>query len=311
VGYRVRARLHVRDGAAGFFREGTHTLCSAASTGQLRAETGDAVGAVLSALGDARQRCDAVIVSENVEGDERLIHLEMLDGSLPREPVTTAAVNGVTGLTTRAGETVVPLWGASTVTDRASALFGAVLPDGVAAEVCWRRGPLSFFQGNRFLTGILAAHVIASVRGDRVADCYSGVGLFAIPLAARGVFVTAIEADVHAAADLASNSRPYEGRVDARRETTERALAALTPRTIDTVIVDPPRTGLSADVSASLGRLAPATIVYVSCDPATLARDTARLSLLGYRLADLRAFDLFPNTAHVESVALFGRATGN
>jgi 23S rRNA (uracil1939-C5)-methyltransferase len=71
------------------------------------------------------------------------------------------------------------------------------------------------------------------------------------------------------------------------------------------VIVDPPRTGLSKEAGERLARLAAPRIVYVSCDPPTLARDARRLLDAGYRLHSLRAFDLFPNTPHVESLAVF------
>jgi tRNA/tmRNA/rRNA uracil-C5-methylase (TrmA/RlmC/RlmD family) len=72
-----------------------------------------------------------------------------------------------------------------------------------------------------------------------------------------------------------------------------------------TVIIDPPRTGLSKDATAGILRQAPVRIVYVSCDPATLARDARKLLDAGYRLDALRAFDLFPGTPHVESLAVF------
>jgi 23S rRNA (uracil1939-C5)-methyltransferase len=73
------------------------------------------------------------------------------------------------------------------------------------------------------------------------------------------------------------------------------------------VLTNPPRTGMDAAVTAALERLAPARLVYVSCDPATLARDVSRLP--SYRVADLRTFDLFPQTAHVETVAVLERAS--
>jgi 23S rRNA (uracil1939-C5)-methyltransferase len=70
-------------------------------------------------------------------------------------------------------------------------------------------------------------------------------------------------------------------------------------------VVDPPRTGMTDDAVAALVRLGPPRIVYVSCDAPTLARDAAKLSAAGYRLASIEGFDLFPNTAHVETVAVF------
>jgi 23S rRNA (uracil1939-C5)-methyltransferase len=78
-------------------------------------------------------------------------------------------------------------------------------------------------------------------------------------------------------------------------------------RAPELVVTNPPRTGMDARVTAALERLGPERVVYISCDPATLARDLARLT--GYRIALLRAFDLFPQTAHVETVALLERAS--
>jgi 23S rRNA (uracil1939-C5)-methyltransferase len=77
----------------------------------------------------------------------------------------------------------------------------------------------------------------------------------------------------------------------------------------DTVVLDPPRTGVSPEAISGLIGLAPPRVVYVSCDPATLARDVRRFSEAGYRLDHIEAFDLFPNTAHVETLAVLVRTT--
>ena len=77
----------------------------------------------------------------------------------------------------------------------------------------------------------------------------------------------------------------------------------------DTLIVDPPRTGISPEAMTSAVRIGPARIVYVSCDPATMARDARRLLDGGYTLTSLRAFDLFPNTPHIEALGVFDVAT--
>ena len=78
----------------------------------------------------------------------------------------------------------------------------------------------------------------------------------------------------------------------------------------DTLIVDPPRTGMSKEAGEAVARIGAPRVVYVSCDPPTLARDARRLLDAGYRLASVQGFDLFPNTAHVESLAVFDRAVG-
>jgi 23S rRNA (uracil1939-C5)-methyltransferase len=158
----------------------------------------------------------------------------------------------------------------------------------------------SFAQVNVRVAERLHAHVLALVRGvdpRRVVDAYAGTGATAIPLAREGRMVTAIEWD-HDAVErlrkqLPAPSSAIAGRVE---DNLDRVLPA------DVVMLNPPRTGLDARVTTVLEGVAspPARVIYVSCDPATLARDLARLP--GYRLAGVRAYDMFPQTAHVETV---------
>ncbi len=171
-----------------------------------------------------------------------------------------------------------------------------------------RRHAESFFQGNRFLLPQLVTAVADLVPdGGEVLDLYAGVGLFSVVLACMGrLELTAVEGDHASAADLRENARLYDPRVKAIVGSVEEFLAKRSAA-VATAIVDPPRTGMTADALSSLTRLSPERIVYVSCDPPTLARDARRLLDAGYRLASLRAFDFFPNTPHVESLAFFTR----
>jgi 23S rRNA (uracil1939-C5)-methyltransferase len=172
------------------------------------------------------------------------------------------------------------------------------------------RDARAFFQGNRFLIGSLVRRVAQLVPHGPVVDLYAGVGLFGLALAAAGRdSVTAVEGDPVAGADLERNAGALGNRVTAVRRSVESYLASVRASGISsaTVIVDPPRTGLSRDAVAHLIRLRPLRIVYISCDVATLARDTRPLNDAGYGLTDLGGIDLFPNTAHVESVAMFTR----
>jgi 23S rRNA (uracil1939-C5)-methyltransferase len=133
------------------------------------------------------------------------------------------------------------------------------------------------------------------------------VGLFSLPLAAMGQLeVTAVEGDRASGADLRDNARAHAPRLQVHVAGVEEYLASRR-KAPATVIIDPPRTGLSKEAAERLIRMAPPRIVYVSCDPPTLARDARRLLDGGYRLGSLRAFDLFPNTPHVESLAVFDR----
>src|SRR5262249_7744686 len=158
----------------------------------------------------------------------------------------------------------------------------------------------SFTQVNAAVAEELRTHALARVRAHHpstVVDAYAGIGDTATPLAESGARVVAIELDRDAAA-----------RCGARLPAGSRALAGhvedLLPRVLpaDVVLLNPPRTGVDERVTATLARQAPPprAIVYVSCDPATLARDVARLP--SFRIASLVAFDMFPQTAHVETV---------
>ena len=158
----------------------------------------------------------------------------------------------------------------------------------------------SFVQVNPAVADDLSSHVHARVRSHAprtLVDAYAGAGDLAVALAQEGVAVTAIELDADASAWCASRlpagSRALAGRAE---DLLPDALPA------DVVLLNPPRAGVHERVTATLAaaRPRPRAIVYVSCNPATLARDVARLA--GWRVASVLAFDMFPQTAHVETV---------
>lgn len=158
----------------------------------------------------------------------------------------------------------------------------------------------SFEQINASVGRALHAHVLDRARAHRpavVIDAYAGSGATAVPLALDGVRVVAIESDRDAAARCGALLPPGSRAVAARVEDAiDEALPA------DVVLINPPRIGVHERVAAALQQVAapPRAVVYVSCDPATLARDLSRMPR--YRIASLRAFDMFPQTAHVETV---------
>lgn len=166
----------------------------------------------------------------------------------------------------------------------------------------------SFAQVNPVVAGILREYVlglVTSFRPTSVVDAYSGVGELAVALAATGVAVTAIELDAEAARwageQLHAPSRSVAGRVE---EVLPRVGAA------DVIVLNPPRSGLHADVTAWIGAARGVrALVYVSCDPATLARDVSRLQ--GYSIKSIRAFDMFPQTSHVETVCVLVSRDGS
>lgn len=141
-----------------------------------------------------------------------------------------------------------------------------------------------------------------------IVDLYAGVGLFAAALAARGgARVVAVERDPIAASDLAANAAPLGDALRIVRAPVETYLKRSGRLSGATVIVDPPRIGLSREVVTRLARHRPRRIVYVSCDVASQARDLRALRASGYGIGEVRAFDMFPNTPHVETVVALDR----
>jgi len=304
-GYRMRARLHAQHGRIGFYREGTHELCDAAPTGQFLPATHAWIAEAEETL--RRHRLSGLAdldLAENIAGDQRACHLELLAGT---DPAPFAAIaDGLVGLSAQGSDrtTVERLAGTPVITDHLS-VGGEGLP-----VLRLRRDVRAFFQGNRFLLERLVRHVLTLVPPGPAVDLYAGVGLFGLSLAAAGAdAVTLVEGDPVSAADLKENAEPFGDRVSVERRSVETYLAGsrTESRPTLTFIVDPPRTGMTKQALAGILRAEPSRIVYVSCDVATLARDTRTLLDAGYSLGPVTGIDLFPNTAHVESVALFTR----
>jgi tRNA/tmRNA/rRNA uracil-C5-methylase (TrmA/RlmC/RlmD family) len=149
--------------------------------------------------------------------------------------------------------------------------------------------------------------------GESAADLYSGVGLFTAFLAERvGLTgrVVAVESDATAVEDAARNLADLP-QVETVTDRVERALRhGRAGERCDLVVLDPPRVGARRDVVEAVVGLGPRAVAYVACDPGALARDVAIFAEHGYRLASLRAFDIFPMTHHVECVALLVPAAG-
>ncbi len=178
---------------------------------------------------------------------------------------------------------------------------------GRPVRVSLRHGARSFFQGNRFLLAPLVQLVSDATEEGSVLDLFAGTGLFGLALAAtEHASVTMVEGDPVSGHDLALNAAARATDVSVEHLSVEAYLAQ--PRTgFVTWVVDPPRTGLSEAVRAAALRDRPARIVYVSCDPATLARDVRALVQGGYEVRSLTGLDLFPSTAHVEAVCVLVR----
>ena len=181
-----------------------------------------------------------------------------------------------------------------------------------AAGRRWSVAADGFWQVHPAAADVLVAAVIDGLRpqpGDRAFDLYCGVGLFTGALADAGAQVWGVESSRRAISSARHNLADVGARVRLSADRVDRALAKLPART-DLVVLDPPRTGAGRAVIEAVLARQPRAVAYVACDPAALARDVATAAAGGYRLATLRAFDLFPMTHHVECVAVLRPAEG-
>ncbi len=163
-----------------------------------------------------------------------------------------------------------------------------------------------FWQVHRDAPAVLVSQVLARVgNSGRVADLYSGAGLLSVPLADGSREVTAIEADAAGARSARRNAHCAPSLTvvngDVRRSLSE----GIGP--VDAVVLDPPRSGAGAATVEAIATTGASRLVYVACDPVALARDVALLRNHGYDMGDAQAFDLFPMTHHVETIATFER----
>lgn len=192
------------------------------------------------------------------------------------------------------GDQERPLWGAATIEDR-------------VGEVAVRLSSRSFFQANREVAGLIQRAIVAALPGPqgRVVDVYAGAAPFALALAPSAADVVAIEENAAACATVAAFIAERGGDAARVRVVTADAAAGLARlAAADVVVLDPPRKGCSGAVLAAVARLRPALVAYVSCDPASLARDLDVLVLAGGRVLGVTPFDMMPHTPHVETLAL-------
>ena len=218
-----------------------------------------------------------------------------------------AQIGGLTGLAASWGmENENAIFG-----DRVASVWGVPILEEVVAGARLRFGIESFFQINTPVLELVAQRVIAELgEARRIVDLYCGVGTFGVILGMRGVASTGVEWFKPTADEAAANAS-RNGVVNAAFEQTDAKLAVsgergrtLLART-DAVILDPPRKGCEPAVLAALAAVP--KILYVSCNPATLARDAKMLAEGGYRLERVTPYDMFPHTGHVEIVAVFAK----
>ncbi len=271
--YRGRARIRVQNGRLGYFQRGSHQFCQAASCPVL-----------LPVLEKRWQE-----MTRDAGATDGEWELSSGSDSSGREKVVR-----VTALAEIPEDGAVP--------DDATSLF---------LEVGGQRIEISaggFAQANPLLYDALAERVAEAVgSGERLLELYCGAGFFTVGLAQHFSALRAVEQVPQAGKDLAKNlSRAGVVNVSFTPGRVEEVLqqAEIKNFAPQVVFVDPPRVGMAAEVVDGLCAMRPARIVYLSCDPATLARDLARMEKQGYRLRLLEGIDLFPQTPHVEALAV-------
>jgi 23S rRNA (uracil1939-C5)-methyltransferase len=184
----------------------------------------------------------------------------------------------------------------------------------------FRVNHLSFFQVNRFLVEELLETMVGGAKGGYALDLYAGVGFFTLPLAKAFSKVVSVDANLSATRDLRQNAEIAGASIVSENEHTEDFLKKAQDRP-DLVLLDPPRAGLGAEAASRLANLGAQDIAYLSCDPATLARDLAVLTgserkpessvsaEQKYEIAEVHLFDLFPQTFHIETLVRLRRVS--
>lgn len=282
--YRTHARFGVApDGRLGFRRPRKRDIVPIDRCLLLTDET----QRLREEAGDAWRGADEVVVHHATGG--QVIVVDPGPDGLPAMP---------------GGEVPIAVQGAS----RAVALRGEPAVVHEVGGLRFKVSPGSFFQPGPAGAEALVELVVEAAgvgAGTRALDLYAGVGLFAAALARAGASVTAVESTRAAADDARENLEAWPRALVERADATAtvQRMAAAGER-IDVVVLDPPRRGAGADLSALLPRIAP-RVVYVSCDPAALARDARALVDAGLTLRRVTPVDQFAQTATIEAVALF------
>jgi 23S rRNA (uracil1939-C5)-methyltransferase len=284
-GYRNRIRLQVKGGVIGYRGRGSHNLLPVTHCPIAAPLLEQAIAAVARCNGEVEFFTNEEQLQVSL-WPERECDLEAFAGQLQAE---IPALTGV-GLFSQNGTLVH--WEQRSLSYAVS---------GHRYQVSLG----SFFQINRFLLPGLVELVTGNRSGRLAWDLYSGVGLFARALHFENV--TAVEAEGFSADDLKKNLEGTPHRV-VRSSTLDflRSQTAAREKP-ELIVVDPPRAGLGKEVCAHLARIAAPNIIYVSCDPATLARDLQSLLRSGYSVQAMNLLDLFPQTFHLETVTVLGR----
>ncbi|MDD6834908.1 MAG: 23S rRNA (uracil(1939)-C(5))-methyltransferase RlmD [Solobacterium sp.] len=324
-GYRNKAQYPVASkkgrACAGFFRAGTHDVVENSRCLILPRETDMVKDAVMDYVNQYRiptydetthkGLLRHIYVRRGAVSEQILVCLVINGEKLPRVPELIERLKKIPGFTTLV-LSVNTKKGNAVLGDKFITLYGPGFIEDTLCGLNFRLSPRSFYQVNHHQAQRLyqaAIQQAAITKDDLVLDLYCGVGTITLAMAAYAGKVIGVEVIPQAVEDARDNARRngiknaefFCG--DAGQAALELEKQGIRP---DVITVDPPRKGLNAEAIEAICRMNPRRLVYVSCDPATLARDVALLKERGYTLKTAQAADLFPRCAHVETVVCLG-----
>ena len=325
-GYRNKAQYPVAwekgRAYAGFFKEGTHEVVQMDRCRILPQET-DWVKAIVmdyvnknkvSVYDEATHRglLRHIYVRRGAVSGQILVCLVVNGDGLPKLPALIEALKAVAGFTTLV-LSVNTRKGNAVLGDKFVTLYGPGYIEDTLCGLNFRLSARSFYQVNHAQAQRLYETAIAMAgitKNDLVLDLYCGVGTITLAMASAAGKVMGVEVVPQAIEDARDNAR-RNGIENAEFFCADAGAAALELEQKgirpDIITVDPPRKGLNSDAIEAIDRMNPKRLVYISCDPATLARDTALLKERGFRLEKAIAADLFPRCSHVETVCLLSK----
>jgi len=297
-GYRQRLKLRVADREVGFFAGGTHSLVAVERCLLPEPPVAAAIPEARVLIGSLHAKVRRLEIAAARDSTPDLTVAAEVEGSVScaDEPVCRSWLDAhpqVSGLTL-AGRRWRRTWGSDRIAVRPQHDLSLNLRIGGFSQVNPR--------ANRRLVEMVL-DIVNARPGLRVLDLYSGAGNFSLPLARKGADVLAVEQDRKAVEDGNENARRLglpACRFEQGRAARKAAELADAKRSFDLVLLDPPRCG-AAETLTAIMRLAPPRLLYVSCDPSTLARDLRHLAAR-YRVRQIQAIDMFPHTYHVETI---------
>lgn len=316
--YRMRARFQVRDSEIGFFASGARRLVGVKDCLLVEPPIANALVQIrhLLQVEPRTRRVEAVEMTSLGEGEGARVGLCLHPAGYRDRRTRNIERTTLDAWRKFAGENQYPL---ATAGRRAPGKpprwLAHYRPDTEHPELCLGVSPESFIQPNRALNRILVKSVLqASGLNDEksVLDLYCGVGNFSFPLALRAKRVLGVEENPYAVTDAELN-REENGIVNAdflrrpaQKLTKDEVVTKLGGEKPDVVVLDPPRKG-ALEAMPLIAELSPERVVYVSCNPATFARDSRELASSGYHTRAAYVFDMFPHTAHLEILTSWTR----